>query len=515
MEKQTEKVENTPIQIQPRQVPHFQRVQKILTHSYSYLDVSPFGAGKTHISFATAATYGLKMLVVCPKTAISNWKKWSKAYGVELVYILNYESLRGVTGHQLNHPLLKKMEGNDIVTEYLPTEQYREWVQEGILLVFDEVHMVKNENFQLAAAHALVVELVKLVRCGYKSRIALLSATPADKKETVTSIIKMLGIIISKKLYNYNRSTRQYEPLGLAEAIHTCKNYNQDETLHITCRPLNKTTAKTICHELYTRVLKRHITSSMPPPAMDIEKDCKNFYMKMLPDELLLLEAAMKLFSHATDFKLDTQEVHLSGAKWGDIIKSRTEIDSAKLPAMVRAARKELDANPNAQVVIYCNYIRDIKKAEQLLAEFKPLLLYGVTSQTDRADIVKKFQADDNEYRVIISHPKVGGQSIDLDDVYGNRPRFTMILPSYHFTDQYQATGRIHRLNTKSKATVRFIYSKDFPFETGILNSMATKSKVARDMVTDEQRSILFPGEYDELIEETEETDESDEHDNE
>ena len=76
------------------------------------------------------------------------------------------------------------------------------------------------------------------------------------------------------------------------------------------------------------------------------------------------------------------------------------------------------------------------------------------------------------------------------------------IAPSYMFIDQFQATGRIHRKDTKSKATIRFIYSREFPYEDSIFQSMAEKSKVARDMIlSDKMSSIVFPGEINEEIE--------------
>jgi len=164
-------------------------------------------------------------------------------------------------------------------------------------------------------------------------------------------------------------------------------------------------------------------------------------------------------------------------------------------------AKQDLDSNSHCKVIIYCNYIRDIKEVARQLSEYKPSVMYGETKDKDRQKIISGFQENNDKYRVIVSNPKVGGIGIGLDDKVGNRPRMMYILPSYHFTDEYQATGRIHREGTKSKAIIRFIYSKDFPYETGILNSMALKSRVARDMVTKEQRSVLFPGEYDELIE--------------
>jgi hypothetical protein len=84
------------------------------------------------------------------------------------------------------------------------------------------------------------------------------------------------------------------------------------------------------------------------------------------------------------------------------------------------------------------------------------------------------------------------------------------IAPSYMFIDQFQSTGRIYRKNTKSKATIRFVYSREFPYETGIINSMIEKSRVARDMIQSEQ-NVIFPGEIDSIIEKTKEEKEEEE----
>lgn len=485
-----------PVEVRPHQVPHFKRVVDILSHEYGYLDVSTFGAGKTHITCAIAASFKLNMIVIGPKSTLNNWRKWTKIYGIHLIASMTYQSLRGQDCYELNHSLLERVDG-----EYRATDLFEQCVKSNVLLVFDEYHNLKNENTQLASAHALVKSLIRLVRMGYKARIALLSGTPCVEKESVTSTFKMLGIIQSDKLYNYNRSSKKYELVGIQEAIDKCNQYDPDETFAITCRSINKTTAKTICYDLYTRVLKRFIVSSMPPPPISSYKDVKNYYILMPPNDVERLKKGLLLFKSATNYRHEVQEVDLSGANWGDMSTSRQEIDSAKIYSVCRLASQNLIENKNCKVAIYCNYKRDMKSAASYLAKYNPLVMDGSSSEKQRSEIIKNFQADNDDYRVIISNPKVGGIGIDLDDKYGSRPRIMYILPSYFFTDEFQATGRIYREGTKSAATIRFIYSRAFPYETGILNSMANKSNVLRNMVTSDQNSIKFPGEYEELLE--------------
>lgn len=502
----SEKEEKTiPVRVRPHQLDHFKRILTILSREYGYLDVSSFGAGKTHITCAIAAHFQLNMIVVCPKSTIPNWTKWTKRYGITTLSIMTYQSLRGQECYKLNHEFLTRIDGS-----YHATELFEECVRSRLLLVFDEYHNLKNENTQLASAHAMVKSLVRLVRSGEAvARIALLSGTPCVEKESVTSTFKMLGIILSDKLYNYNRSTKEYELVGIQEAITKCNDYDPDETFALTCRSVNKTTAKTICYDLYTRVLKRFVVSSMPPPPITAPKCSTNYYVLMPDKDVERLKRGLMLFKSATNYRHEVQEVTLSEVNWGDVTTSRMEIDSAKIPTVCRLAQRDLVRDPHCKVLIYCNYKRDIVKAAEILSKYDPMIMDGSTSCKKRDEIETKFQMDNDDYRVIISHPKVGGIGMGLDDKSGDRPRIMYILPSYFFVDQYQATGRIHREGTKSKAVIRFVYSRAFPYETGILNSMATKSKILRSMVTEDQKSIMFPGEYGEEIELTPEEIES------
>jgi SNF2 family DNA or RNA helicase len=483
-----------PVEIRQRQVPHFKRIINILRREYAYMDVSEMGLGKTHIAFAAAATFGLSIGVVAPKSALNNWRQNGKTYGIPIKFAITYESLRGQECYKLNHNLLKRVNG-----EYIATEAFEDMVKNKLLLVFDEYHKMKNDNTQLASGHALVKAVVRLVNMGYKSRIALLSGTPGEEKEYVTSTFKLLGIILSDKLYNYNRSSKKYELIGIQEAINKCNKYDPNETFAISCRPVNKTTARTICYDLYMRVIKRFMVSAMPPLDIKANKVERNFYILMPDKDVKRLKEGLLLFKSATNYRPDINEVNLSGVNWGDVTTSRMEIDSAKIPSIARISKEKLEQNKKCKILIYCNYVRDMEKLSSLLTKYNPLIMNGSTSENARTDIANKFNQDNNNYRVFISNPQVGGQAIELDDKHGDRPRYTFILPSYFFTDQCQATKRTYRDGTKSDATIYFVYSRAFPYETGILNSMARKSEVSRNMIIN--RGSKFPGEYEELLE--------------
>lgn len=490
------KKEVEPIRLFPYQVEHFEKIKEILATSCSILNNSSGGSGKTVVTLAIAATYKMGVLVVAPKSVLSNWKRSAEKYGIHVFALLTYAALRGTAKNGVKHGLLVRDQDT-----FTPTNMLEECAKHGLLIVYDECHALKNENSQLFAAHAISKEAVRLAKIGYNVRIACLSATPCDKKENVTSLFKIMGILVTDELYKYDRSTKTYKLTGLSDAINKAKRYDPETTFHATARAVNKSTIKVICHDLYTRVLKKHISSSMPKPPIEAKQEIKNYYAIMPHEDLEKMKAGAIMFSSATNYQPEFQTVDLSKTNWGDVVNSRRVIDSSKLPTMARLAKQELEGEPNRKVILYMTYIRDMETASILLQKYNPLVLNGnVVKMEDRDEILEKFQRPDRKYRVLISNPKVGGQGLNIDDIYGNYPRTTIILPSYFFVDQYQSTFRTYRKTSRSDSKVWFLYSRECNFETNLLNSIASKSLVVRDMINSEQ-GMLLPSEYEEEIE--------------
>ena len=485
------------LNIMPSQVEHFKKVLNILQNEVGYLDVSAFGAGKSFIVLAVAITLNLSLMLFAPKTVIPQWRKLAKRYGVHIFTAMTYNALRGTEKNGVSHDLLTR--NGD---EFIPTSMVEQCARAGLLIVYDECHYLKNDNSQLHAAATLSREAVRLSRMGYNVRIAALSATPADKKENITNLFKILGIILEPNLYRYNRSTKKYVLEGLQEAINKCNRYDRDNTFHIICRSVNKSTSKLICHELYTRVLKNVISSSMPNPDNGYKKYIKNIFAIMPPEDVERMKAGALLFAAATSYRPETGMVNYASTDWGKVTESRREIDSSKVFAMTRLARERLDADKNCKIVLYFTFKRDMYRAQQLLEKYGALVLNGdITKDSERTKIIESFQKPDTEFRVFISNPAIAGVGIDLSDNDGRFKRITFGAPSYHFIDEFQGTGRTFRMNTKSDVEIYFVYSKAFPYESSILQSIAEKSQVARDMSQENQQGILYPGEIESIIE--------------
>ena len=401
----SEEEEIESLNILPSQVEHFKKVLNILQNEVGYLDVSAFSCGKSFVALAIAITLNLSIMLFAPKTVIPQWRKLAKRYGVHIYTAMTYNALRGTEKGGVNHDLLTR-NGN----EFIPTQVVEDCARAGLLIVYDECHYLKNDNSQLHAAAALSREAVRLSRMGYNVRIACLSATPADKKENITNLFKILGIILEPNLYRYNRSTKKYVLEGLQEAINKCNRYDRDNTFHIVCRSVNKSTSKLICHELYTRVLKNVISSSMPNPDNGCKKDIKNIFAIMPPEDVERMKAGALLFASATSYRPETGMVNYTAADWGKVTESRREIDSAKVFTMCRLAREELDRDKNCKVILYFTFKRDMYRAKDLLEQYGALVMNGdVTKDSERTKMMEAFQKPDTEFRVFISNPKTSG----------------------------------------------------------------------------------------------------------
>lgn len=488
------------IQLWKTQKAHFRRICGIVQNHHCYLDTSPMGAGKTIVTLNVCKLASLKLFVVCPKSTASMWKNEADKYGVEVVNIYTYQMFAGKASTGCNHQYLDKTTDG-----YLPTEILTRGVNEGILFVFDEMHALKNPGTSaIEAAHSLVREVIRVNK---RSRVALLSATPCDKEVHSQNVLKMLGTICQTKLYDYDQSNEQYIPTGILDLYDLCDKLNPHLSPLIRLgKPVSNKSISNICYTYYQEIIKDHFASAMPSPEIPYERDAKNGYYKMSDDDIEELIEGVNLLGKATGFDETTGTVNMGNGSFGALTRAMVKIESAKLNTLVRLANETLRSDPTSKVILYVWYIDSIKYLQKNLMEHQPLAMWGETKTEMRDRIISEFQADHLNHRVLISNAKVGGIGISLDDRYGNSERHLFMIPTYNFIDLVQATGRIHRGTTKSQAHIRFVYSKECSTETRILNAIAKKSEITRSMLHDvngdDNESIVFPGDYEKLIEE-------------
>jgi hypothetical protein len=234
----------------------------------------------------------------------------------------------------------------------------------------------------------------------------------------------------------------------------------------------------------------------MPSPALEI--DVKNGYFDIIneEDKQKLIKGIISLQTSVMYNEKDNS-INIAKGTFANINPSLKAIESAKINDMVRVAKKQLNKNPMCKVGVFCNFLDSIDRLQVSLKEYNPIVLRGSVNKNKRQELIDKFQADNNDCRVVIGLISVVATGIDLDDKFGNRPRFAYAIPNYSILNLHQLTRRFIRLDSKSVPKFRFFYGKVSRKEISILNSLARKSNVLSDTLEDQvlTENLKFPGE--------------------
>ncbi len=470
--------------LREHQFEHYNRIAEIVKTYHAYSDNSSTGSGKTYIGCNLARDLNMDILVVGPVTVLDHWGNVAREFGVNILGTMSFALMRGTSKYGVNHKFLTREKKKYTITPY-----FQECLKNRkVLLIFDEVHNLKNlKTIQREAALTLIREIVKIDN---GSKIGLLSATPFDKTELCESFILLLGLTTRKQLYLYNSRTRVHVETGIKQVRTLCQSLDPVKTEELEEMRANP---RSYPYELWSHILKYRLTSSMPPPPIPYEQDVKNGFYVLSPESVTQInQSQRKLFS---SIRKDDDGNFIRDDRFRAAITTYiTEVEAAKLEALIRISKQTLTKDPQSKVIIYVWRRKSVEVLVDALKEFNSFALNGEVDKRYRPVIIEKFQRPTKDIRVLVSHPSVGGVGISLDDRDGNWPRYMYIIPNYNCIDLIQALGRIYRTDTKSKATSRFFYSLYNKNETSILNSLARKAKVIEGSLNLNKNVSYFNG---------------------
>lgn len=506
----------------PNQVEHVERVKRMLDEYHYAFDFSMLGTGKTYTSSHIALTDGYKnVVVVCPLSVAPKWAHMKRVYGVPIVDIISFCSLRSVKDKQPKHGLLKRIDFKKSIRKwnskekmyenvdyetvsFEPTPKLQTLVEEKTLFVIDEIQNFKNMSAQFESCKTLI-----LCALNSQSRCILLSGSPIDKKEQAARLFKAINVFKADELSHMNLRTMTMEYTGLNEIETYCYGINYDMTRAIRdAYPwhLVGMNAYNYVYDLFQHVVKKKISSSMKPIKIEFElKKFNGFFHLGEPQLPTLMEGIQKL-EEATGFDKDSGTVNLASTSrkdntFGKITIALKTIEHAKVFMIARVAKQELESDPNKKVVICFNYKTSIKFMERALREFRPLVMTGETTVKQRTDILELFQAPNTSARVLIGNVAVCSTGIDLDDKHGLFPRTAFISPNYDTIGLYQLGHRFHRADSRSNATVYFVYAQE-RHEVSVLNALSRKSAIMKEVTPEQaEAGVVFPVDMPQFVE--------------
>lgn len=543
----------------PYQIPNFHRLVGRLQKRQSALDYSVMGTGKTYVACAIAKTLRLKMVVISPNSLIPMWKRVSKETGATLSHIVGYEMLRSFAlnngksqvdtgdGTPLEYknfkpnpknPWLKPdrdriLEAND-KKEIKPmcTDKWRDLVESGVLVIFDESHKTKNKSLQTRCSQTLVKAIYEDPL--KTSKVLLLSATPGNHRDHFVSLAYMLGIMQTHPVARYVIDSG-YRLLGYREMINALPDEAIDPKTGEECTPrqtfeervkncessmnlnrmlsLTSTMAKEETVERSTDELKNELetafcdyilplySSSMPLPPINASIDIRNGFYSMDKPSLDALMAARRRVEGLCGFRSEDWDggggIDGRNVDWTGLGSALMDVELAMVSTFFRLAMENLMCVENSKVILMMGYLEPINQLASKFrdAGFKTLCLTGkVKKIEERLELCDKFNRPDTEYRVIICNRTVGGLGISLHDTHGGFPRYIYTGGDFRVIDIHQCLGRAVRSGLMSDVVGRIVYSADVPM-SNIFNALAERSTHIRNM-TRKNKDVKYPAEH-------------------
>lgn len=495
------------IKLLPRQVEPYNKMMDRFDEDFFYISTAKPGTGKTIISLLAAKEFGFPVILICPKRLKFGWLEDANRCGVKILKIISYGGISSKTGYQPTHGLLTKEE-NDGKIKFKPTEKLINYIEEGVLIVYDEFSKIKNKApSSTKAARALNKTLMSM---NTKSRILFLSGTPITEAGQIVNLLRLTGIIRNEK-----NKTKNDKLLQIYDVIEECKKINLKGTNYIINKVgnyKNKNSMIKLLLSLYSEILKDKISGGIPSPELKgIHLQIRNVYFNLEDNYLEKLNNAIiemgvaslkflkskKLSDNETQTQKEERLMKLEDAK-KKFLYGRLECEKIKTEIMRRVTKEKLENEPNCKVILCCNFYKGvITKLIKDLEKYKPLQFHGKLSEKAAEENLRKFKEPTGDYRLLICTTKSGSLGLNLQDKTSKWKRYMFIMPDNSMETIYQALLRIWREGTKSDCVISIVYAKGAYKEESVLRSMRKQSAVTKltldNLTLDES---IFPDDY-------------------
>lgn len=442
------------------------------------LDTSVMGSGKTYTTSFIAKKLDKPLVVFGPALTEKGWNTAADMFGVKLTFFTYSVFQR----KDKPYVTVKKINDVNVATS---TKEWKDKCRKGLILVLDESQNLKNKSDRTLC----VTALSRTVSDSSSSNIICLSATPFDKPEHTSNLMKIFGVIRSPRLSRCEFGVTIYE--GLRELLDYCRRINPDKMVtYIPCK------SDTLAYGLVIRYVKPRIFWSMPPPNKPFKADIANLFCKI--DEKGAQRVAQGVEKMRVAMRnMNNNDILIRSQAMGMLSSGLMDIENGKSSLFIRLAKERL-REENSQVIIMLNYRETVSRVKSSLEKYNPLVLNGLTKVKERRNILDLFQMDDS-HRVLITNINMTSSGIDLDDRVGNAPRFMLLSPSYYTINLHQACGRIDRVTTKSRPNIRYVYIKEQREEMHLLHKLAEKSGVIQSTL---EEKVNLPGDHRCIVEE-------------
>ncbi len=422
------------------------------------------GTGKTLTSIAVAGRGYLngkikKLLVVCPSSVMSVWKK-------ELENFANFDFTAAVLEGTM---LKRKQKLNELVTgiglkvaiinyeaSWRMLEELKKWQPD--MIIADESQRIKTPSATQSKGMHKLGDITK-----YKM---ILSGTPVQNSPLdVYSQYRFLDKTIFGTSY-YAFRTR-YARMGGYQGYQVVGYINQDELIKK-------------AHSIAYRVTKAE--------ALDLpEEICTMRYCELEPKARKVYDGIKKQnYMELESGEITTTNVLTRLLRMSQITGGFVNNDDGKSEFISDSKLKALEEiiddvviSGKKKLVIFARFIKEIEAIRKLLEDKKIQYSWiaGEVKMEDRGQMVKQFQEND-EIKVFVAQIQTAGLGITLTAAD------TSVFYSldFNYANYSQALARLHRIGQKNNVTHIHLIAKD-TIDEKIISALGRKEDIAKTVV--------------------------------
>ena len=351
----------------------------------------PTGAGKTYLVSKYAQVKAVRPLVICPRAAISTWKKVLAGFHVEPHAVINWEQLK---------------------TQRHPWWHDGSWhIPAGTIVVIDEVHK------GCSGPDSAITKMAALLKA-YPVEKVLMSATPAS------SPLQMRAIGYLLDLHGFTKPSFYRWCL-----TNGCFHNRRHGGVEFVKGKASVVHMGNIRAQIGNRMLYAHISeipgfpeSFVEAKLFDVDESARREMQEAY--DALTARRSGKPFNFLSGLQLARQKVEL--------------LKVPLLEDLVRAALEE-----GTSPVVFVCFRETLELLAKRLRDVNPAAVLGAQNEITRGQHIDEFQ--NNLRNVCLCTIDAGGVAISLHDVHNQRPRVSFLTPSWSASHTKQALGRIHR----------------------------------------------------------------------
>ncbi|MCG7338854.1 DEAD/DEAH box helicase [Staphylococcus sp. ACRSN] len=455
------------------------------------------GSGKTSTVYGMYAYLSQnksvnKIIMIGPLNSFGSWiDEFTSCFGEKAK--LNYLNIKESNSGNEKRKQLKYDSGgrNLILLNYEVLESVEEEVKniidEHTLIVFDEVHRIKNPSGKRASFALNIIENARYV-------VALTGTPIPNGYQDIYNLLNLLYPYDYNHFFKFDLSLLKNPNENEIELINNkIRPFFTRTTKHqLNVPPVNedkfiKVTANRDEEELFRLLFSKFKNNQLALFA-------KIAQMESVP-EMLLNTTNLKEFTSMFDFYENDIDLIEQKDNSKEIEKLVNKIEiSSKLKELLKLV--ESLYNENKTVIIWCIFIKSMRTIKKHLDEMhiNSDIISGDVDHQNRKNIINNFKK--KNIKVLITNPHTLAESVSLHKTCHDAIYFEY---SFNLVHLLQSKDRIHRLGLKDKDYTQYYYMQQvYKFNQGnyslgerIYERLSDKERLMLEAIDNDKLEIL------------------------